>query len=76
MLCYVTAFQMKLKELENELKYFTELSCTNTYKKDTPQKLEITIKRLDNLNNEKYERSWIMSLSMPRLTETVLQYKT
>jgi len=49
---------MKLKELENELKYFTELSSTNKYKEDTPfkQRLEITITRLDKLNNEKYER--------------------
>ena len=50
--------QMQLRKLENELKYFVELSSTNTYKEDTPlkQKVEITIKRLDKLNNEKYER--------------------
>jgi hypothetical protein len=50
--------QMKFKKLENELRYFVELSSTNKYKEDTPfkQKLEITIKRLNKLINEKHER--------------------
>ena len=38
--------------------YFVELSSTNTYKEDTSfkQTLGIIIKRLNKVNNEKYER--------------------
>ena len=51
----------EIKKLENELKYLEELSNTSTYKEDTSlkQKLEITIKRLDNctLKKQKGDKS-------------------
>ena len=54
---------MKLKKLENELKYLEELSNSSTYKEDTSlkQKLKITIKRLDKLYTEKTKGRQIRS---------------